>query len=116
MKEGEHDWNLPKAISCLRREIKELKDLIQNPKPTEEPDKWFNLQGLREYIPGNPVPATIYGYVSKRIIPFHKKGRELFFLKSEIDAWLKEGRHKTNREIEAEAESYLIKSKGASHE
>lgn len=107
-----NDWDLPKVISCLRREVKELKDLIQNPKPTEEPDRWLNLSGICEYLPNKPVKATIYGYVSKRLIPFHKKGRELFFLKSEIDIWLKEARKKTEKEIAAEADSYLAKSKG----
>ncbi len=77
-----------------------------------EPDRWLNLSGVCEYLPNKPVKATIYGYVSKRLIPFHKKGRELFFLKSEIDAWLKEARKKTEKEIAAEADSYLAKSKG----
>ncbi|MDR1342763.1 MAG: helix-turn-helix domain-containing protein [Prevotellaceae bacterium] len=31
----------------------------------------------------------------QRSIPYHKKGKKLMFLKSEIDNWLKEGRRKT---------------------
>jgi predicted DNA-binding transcriptional regulator AlpA len=92
-------------VNCVNSCLQNNSTLTNSP----EPDRWLNLPALCEYLPGRPVKATIYGKVSKRIIPFHKKGRELFFLKSEIDAWLKEGRRKTNREIEAEASEYLQK-------
>ena len=108
-------FNVPlfKLEPIFKRWIKEAQAEMQPTKvdPTDQ-DRWFDVPGLCEYLPGKPVKATIYGYTSQGIIPSHKKGRELFFLKSEIDAWLKEGRRKTSREIEAEAEVHLHKLKG----
>ena len=40
-------------------------------------------------------------------IPSYKKGGKLQFLRSEIDAWLKEGKRKTIAEIDAEATRYV---------
>jgi len=51
--------------------------------------------------------------VSRGLVPYHKNGKNLVFLKSEIDEWLKTGKRKSNAEIEAE--SYL-KKKGGKHE
>jgi tmRNA-binding protein len=33
----------------------------------------------------------VYAWIGQRSIPYHKKGKKLMFLKSEIDSWLKEG-------------------------
>lgn len=52
---------------------------------------------------GLSVP-TIYGYTQSNKIPFNKKSRKLYFLKSEILQWIKSGRVKTISEIEAEAD------------
>jgi hypothetical protein len=45
--------------------------------------------------------------VNAGTIPVHKGGKKLRFLKSEIDAWLKQGRKKTLAETAAEADAYL---------
>lgn len=54
---------------------------------------------------------TIYGYVHKNVIPHSKKGNRLYFFKSEIIEWLKEGRQKSNAELDQEVESYLKSKK-----
>jgi len=74
-------------------------------------DNWFNVEELRRYHPDKPTKQTVYGWVSAGTIPVHKNGKKLRFLKSEIDAWLKQGRKKTMAEIAAEADQYLIKKK-----
>jgi len=50
---------------------------------------------------------TIYGYTSKRLIPFAKRGKRLYFNRLELFAWIQEGRRKTQTEIEQEANEYL---------
>jgi len=35
---------------------------------------------------------TIYGYVHRNSIPYHKRERRLYFQKSEITDWLKSGK------------------------
>ena len=46
-------------------------------------------------------------WTSQRLIPYHKKNKRIYFLKSEIDEWLKTGRRKTTAEIHAEAIAYV---------
>jgi len=87
-----------------------LLDIKHNPKnPLSEPDIWFDLDQLVEYDPERRTKATFYGYISRKAIPFHKKSKKLTFLKSEIDAWLKQGRIKTLDESSVEADAYLKK-------
>jgi excisionase family DNA binding protein len=38
---------------------------------------------------------TIYGLVHRNKIPYHKPGKKLYFLKSEIYAWVTNGRKKS---------------------
>ena len=42
--------------------------------------------------------------------PFHKRGKRIMFLKSEIDAWLRDGKVKSEKDLEDEAARF-IKSK-----
>lgn len=101
-----------------------LLDLKHNPKEAipedSAPDeKWFDLNELLTYLPDKLKKATVYGYVQQGSIPYHKRGngKKLYFLKSEIDDWLKKGRHKTFAEVRAEADNYISKSKkGLNHE
>jgi excisionase family DNA binding protein len=105
---------LPKAFTHLTNEVSEIKRLLlekSNEQSTEK-DRWFDLNELCNYIPDKPSKATAYGWVSSGLIPFHKGGKKLRFLKSEIDNWLKQDRKKTVSEIEAEAETYLKKKGG----
>lgn len=56
---------------------------------------------------------TLYGYVQRNEIPYHKKGNRLYFFKSEIIDWIKTGKQKTLKELEADADAYLSnKNKG----
>jgi len=90
-----------------------LEKLIESKKseaPAPETDTWFNLSELCQYLPDKPAKPTVYSYVQNRKIPFHKKGKALFFLKSEIDLYLKSGRRRTSTEISAEADQYFTTS------
>lgn len=76
-----------------------------------ETERWFDLKELCEYHPDKPKESTVYGWVNAGIIPVHKGKKKLRFLKSEVDAWLKQGRKKTLAETDCEAEQYLTKNK-----
>lgn len=109
---------LPKAFTHLTHEVGEIKRLLlekNNDQPTES-DRWFDLNELCQYHPDKPTKPTVYGWVNAGIIPVHKGGKKLRFLKSEIDNFLKQGRKKTTSETAAEADQYLIrKKKGGCH-
>jgi len=104
---------LPKAVTHLTNEVSEIKRLLlqkSNEQPTET-DRWFNLTELCEYLPDKPKRATAYRWVSDSLIPVHKGGKKLRFLKSEIDNWLKQGKKKTLAETDNEAEQYINRKK-----
>ena len=98
---------LPKAFIHLANEVSEIKRLLldRSNQPPPDPERWYNLNELCEYLPDRPVAATVYGWVHNAIIPHHKSGKKLRFLKSEIDLWLKQGKKKTVSEIEAQAQN-----------
>ena len=93
--------------SCLRRTPP------QHPPP--EIDRWFDISELCIYLPEKPAKATVYSQVSAKVIPFHKGAKKLRFLKSEIDAWLMQGKKNTIAEIDAETDTFLsnCKKRGA---
>lgn len=71
-------------------------------------DKRFNITELCEYLPMKPKKQTVYGWVSAKPpkIPYHKKG-ELYFIQSEIDAWLAEDGRSTGHDLMAQAREYV---------
>ena len=73
------------------------------PTPAPDPDKWLSVTELCNYLPEKPKPQTVYSWVNGLLIPNSKKGKRLYFLKSEIDQWLKSGRRKTFAEMQADA-------------
>jgi hypothetical protein len=82
--------------------IDNFKLVCQNTMSEYGHDRWLDLNEYCNYNPAKPTKATVYSQVHDGIIPYHKKGKKLFFLKSEIDQWLKEGRRKTVAELQRE--------------
>lgn len=72
---------------------------------------WFNLRELCKYLPNHPAKQTVYGWTSAHSIPFHKKGKSIIFLKSEIDVWLQQGGLKSQQTLEDEAMQFVLSKK-----
>jgi len=93
--------SLPVAVTQLSHKLDQnsamLKQLLNRVAPP--PAEWLTLEELRNYLPAQPAKITIYKWKRKGIIPHHKKQGKLYFLKSEIDKWLKSGRKLTINEI-----------------
>ena len=51
--------------------------------------------------------STGYAKTSSGEIPHFKKGRKLFFRKSELLSWIESGKRKTTKDIDELAEQYL---------
>jgi len=99
---------LPAAVSQLFQKLENIERLLtlrQAKQP--EADQWLDLQSLCAYLPDNPARQTVYQWVHTAQIPYHKGSKRLRFLKSEIDAWLKEGRRKTIGEMKSDGPEYL---------
>ena len=69
---------------------KEIFRLRRSHAVSDRPDKpgLMTRREVAQYLGVSPL--TIYGWTSKKVIPFRKVGRLLRFDKSEIDAWTKE--------------------------
>lgn len=104
---------VPLAITQLLAKLENIERLLtdQAGQTSQESDCWLSLTELCEYLPDKPVKPTVYGWVHNKLIPYNKQGKSLYFLKSEIDQWLKLGRKKTYAETAGEAVNY-INSKG----
>jgi Zn-finger nucleic acid-binding protein len=109
---------LPKAVSMLTKEVGELKHLLtkkQEQTTTEQAEQWLDLNDLVQYDPEKRTKTTWYSKISRNEVPYYKREKKVYFLKSEIDGWLKAGKCKSNAEIEqeavAEAEAYLSNTK-----
>lgn len=99
-------------VAEVKKDLKELKAFLlimaesqiqaDDPKPIEEIEK---LTGYTK--------NTIYGYCRENKIPHHKKNGRLFFFKSEIIDWIKEGKRKTIQEVEEDADLILSKKKNS---
>ncbi len=77
----------------------------------QDADRWFNLQELCDYLPDKPAKPTVYAWVNQGIIPFHKGGKKLRFLKSQIDEWLRQGKQETRSEINKGMDQFLRTNK-----
>ncbi len=75
---------------------KALKDSQQN--QSQEQDKIFTIKEASDFL--NLAKQTLYGFTSKRVIPFIKRGKKLYFRKSDLESWINEGKRKSISEIE----------------
>jgi len=102
---------LPEAVTQVFNKLENIERLLlkKSNESLPDPDQWFDLNELCNYLPDKPARATVYGYVHFGKIPCHKGQKKLRFLKSEIDTWLKEGKQLTFAETAKEAEQYINK-------
>ena len=99
--------DLPKAMSWMMDKLNELDSKIDGLNNQNSNVSTENLKELCEYIPSHPAEQTVYGWTSCHQIPFHKRGKRIMFLKSEIDEWLHAGKIKSEKDLEDEASKFI---------
>ena len=103
---------LPTAVSMLIKEVSEMRRLLvenQEQVQTSHEDDLLTIKQSSELL--NLTVPTMYSKVSKGELPVMKRGKRLYFFRAELMDYIKEGRKKSNAEIEAEAEAYLSNKK-----
>lgn len=102
---------LPEAVTMLTKEVSELKRLLieKQEQPTTPPEQLLTIQEAAEFL-SLTVP-TLYSKCSKNELPYMKRSKRLYFSRTELLEYLKDGRKKSNAEIEAEAKAYLLNNK-----
>lgn len=96
-------------LSSIENLILDLKHSPLRVEPTEHPEQLLTIQQAAELL-SLTVP-TLYSKVSKSELPVMKRGKRLYFSRTELMEYIKEGRKKSNAEIEVEAEAYLTDKK-----
>jgi predicted DNA-binding transcriptional regulator AlpA len=97
---------LPSVVQILSREIKELKNILLNKvEPQQEVDLPITIKEVA--IITSLSVATLYGYVQRNEIPYHKKKKRLYFFKPEVINWIKTGRNKTLKELDEDVNNFL---------
>ncbi len=102
---------LPEAVTMLTKEVSELKRLLieKQEQPTDQPEQLLSVQEAAEFL-SLTVP-TMYSKVSKGELPVMKQSKRLYFSRTELLEYIKDGRKKSNAEIEQEAKAYLLNNK-----
>ncbi len=100
--------NVPQMVEELLCKVDNLESILKNlpSLETRESEHWMNVNELCNYLPDKPSRNTVYGWVSKDSIPYHKTGKKLQFSRYDIDEWIRKHRVKTNTELEAEAKAF----------
>jgi excisionase family DNA binding protein len=80
-----------------------------NTSTTPEEDRFLTIDETSKII--DLAKPSIYGLVHKNKIPFHKKSKRLYFLKSEILDWIKSGKQESKSDLEIRANEYLSKNR-----
>ena len=57
------------------------------------------------------IAATMYDKISRGELPVMKRGKRLYISRAELLEYLKDGREKSNAEIERNANVYLLNNK-----
>jgi excisionase family DNA binding protein len=56
----------------------------------KETSELLSIEDASKYL--NLAKQTLYGFTSRGIIPYLKKGKKLYFKRSELDKWINEGK------------------------
>ena len=97
------EWNfyLPFLLQFLQLLLRRIEFFLSENKSVKnnDPDSRMNVKETADFL--DCSASTIYGLVFKRQIPHEKKGRRLYFQKSELNEWLKKGRRATVEEVKS---------------
>ena len=106
---------MPKALNFLIKKVDNLQETVntlRHKQQASESPRWMNIDELCAYHPSHPKKQTVYEWVSKKTIPYHKMTKGLMFLQSEIDEWLKSGAQKSEEDLLREAKEFVSSKKG----
>jgi len=84
---------IPQAIEELSRKVDIL---LSEHKSEPEKDRLLSVPEYQDYMKEKtgkrPARQTVYDQVFRRMVPFEKHGKFLYFRRSSIDEWLANGR------------------------
>jgi len=91
---------LPEVVRQLFEKVERIEALLEKISPTDnESHKPLSIEEAASYL--KITVAALYSMTSRRLVPFNKPGKRLYFLKEDLDAWISQAKNKTHDEIMA---------------
>lgn len=108
--------DLPEAVAYLIDCAEKILSVLQRIEGSaSNKGQWMDVEQLIEYLPNHPAKTTIYSWSSRDLIPSHRVGKMLSFLRTEIDAWIKDSDSCINPEIMGSKKKLSNRKKGGYH-
>lgn len=89
---------LPEAISKIQDKLDNIEQLLLQQQETPK-DQDEIMPVARAAIFLDLAVPTVYSKVCRKELPVNKRGKRLYFYRSELTEWIKSGRKKTAQEI-----------------
>ena len=80
-------------LSSIDKKIDELKKNQMEINADADPSKLMTITEASKFL--NLSKSAIYSKTSKRLIPFVKRGKQLYFIKADLLDWLSKGKNDT---------------------
>ncbi|WP_432329343.1 helix-turn-helix domain-containing protein [Mucilaginibacter sp. P25] len=97
---------LPKAVTQIQEKLDNIEQLLlQRQEQSPEQEELMPITQAAAFL--DLAVPTVYSKVCRKEIPVNKRGKRLYFYRSELTEWIKSGRKKTAEEIREEAVQHL---------
>lgn len=97
------------ALEAFARTLAANLSLEANPAPSNSMQEILWMDDAAQLL--NLAKPTIYGLLSKGKLPHYKRGRKVYFLRSELEAWMMKGKQTTLADESASMDNYLSTKK-----
>lgn len=77
--------------------LKTVRAALAELQPAQQPPEYFSLEEAARFL--HLKPATVYGLIHRRQIPYYKKRGRIYFRPEEISNWLNASRRMTLDEV-----------------
>jgi len=93
-------------FNSLESLVLDIKQLVTAGKIGDKPveDEILNVRQASDLL--NLAIPTIYSFTSKRKLPHSKRGKKLYFKKSELLQWIQSGRRSSVSELREKAKNF----------
>lgn len=100
---------LPEAVTKMQEKLDNIEQLLlQRQEQSPEQEELMPITKAAKFL--DLAVPTVYSKVCRKEIPVNKRGKRLYFYRSELTEWIKSGRKKTADEISKEAVLHLTTS------
>lgn len=97
--------SLPQVVQELNAKIDNIMLLLQSAKPDVKQSDLLTIQDAATFL--NLSKSTLYNKVNKNELPYMKKGKRLYFSRTELMDYIKSGKISSIQEINEQANIFL---------